>query len=303
MAYAGPIASLKDGASAVPRPTYTWIAGLRRFVTSSPLGMVAAAILVSMALVAIFAPQLAPYSPLNTDYAATQQPPSWQHLLGTDHLGRDLLSRIIHGTRITLTISAASVGVGASLGLIWGIASGYNGQWFDTTSQRLVEVLMSFPTLILAMLLLVSLGAGLVTIVVAVGISQVPLATRIVRSVVLSTKETSYVESARCVGATPLRIMIHYIAPQCVAPIMVVATVNLGAAIFAEAALSFLGIGVPPPRPSWGNMLGGVLAQSFNPPWWMVIFPGLAIALTVMAANLLGDGLRDFLDPRMRNSR
>jgi ABC-type dipeptide/oligopeptide/nickel transport system permease subunit len=210
---------------------------------------------------------------------------------------------MIYGARITLTVSVASVGVGASLGLIWGIASGYNGQRFDIVSQRLVEVLMSFPTLILAMLLLVSLGAGLLTVVVAIGISQVPLATRITRSVVLSTKETAYVEAARCMGATPLRIMIQYIAPQCIAPIMVVATVNLGTAIFAEAALSFLGVGVPPPTPSWGNMLGGVLAQSFDPPWWMVIFPGLAIAWTVMAANLLGDSLRDFLDPRMISTR
>ncbi len=170
-------------------------------------------------------------------------------------------------------------------------------------SQRLVEILMSFPTLILAMLLLVSLGAGLPTIVIAIGISQIPLATRITRSVVLSTKETSFIEAAQCVGATPLRIMMRHVAPQCFAPIMVVATVNLGAAIFTEAALSFLGIGVPPPTPSWGNMLGGVLAQSFNPPWCLVIFPGIAIALTVMAANLLGDALRDFLDPRMGNNR
>jgi peptide/nickel transport system permease protein len=165
-------------------------------------------------------------------------------------------------------------------------------------SQRLVEVLMSFPTLILAMLLMVSLGAGLTTVVIAIGISQVPLATRITRSVVLATKETSYVEAARCVGAGPARIMAQHIALQCVAPLLVIATVNLGAAIFAEASLSFLGVGVPPPTPSWGNMLGGVLAQSFDPPWWLVIFPGVAIAATIMAANLFGDGLRDFLDPR-----
>jgi ABC-type dipeptide/oligopeptide/nickel transport system permease subunit len=262
------------------------------------MGVISAIALVFVALVAIFAPQIAPYPPLETDYLATQAPPSAEHLLGTDHLGRDVLSRIIYGTRVTLTVSLASVGIGVALGMIWGIASGYSGNRFDMISQRLIEVLMSFPTLILAMLLMVALGAGLTTVVVAIGISQIPLATRITRSVVLTTKETPYVDAARCAGATPVRIMTQHIARQCVAPLLVIATVNLGAAIFAEASLSFLGIGVPPPTPSWGNMLGGVLAQSFDPPWWLVIFPGLAIALTIMAANLVGDGLRDILDPR-----
>ncbi len=133
----------------------------------------------------------------------------------------------------------------------------------------------------------------------AVGVTQIPLATRITRSVVLSVKQTQFVEAARCLGATPVRIMARQIAPQCVAPVAVVATLNLGTAIFAEAALSFLGVGVPPPTPSLGNMLGGVLAQSFQPPWWLVIFPGAAIALTVLAANILGDSLRDFLDPKL----
>jgi peptide/nickel transport system permease protein len=266
------------------------------------MGVVSAIALGIVALVAIFAPQIAPYPPLETDYMATQAPPSAEHWLGTDHLGRDVLSRIIYGTRVTLMVSLASVGLGVSLGMIWGVASGYSGQRFDMISQRLIEVLMSFPTLILAMLLMVALGAGLTTVVIAIGISQVPLATRITRSVVLSTRETPYVDAARCAGATPTRIMTQHIARQCVAPLLVIATVNLGSAIFAEASLSFLGIGVPPPTPSWGNMLGGVLAQSFDPPWWLVIFPGLAIALTIMAANLVGDGLRDILDPRTRQA-
>lgn len=295
-----PFARGRLGGPTARRNEGQYRSAVRRFVRSSTLGTVAAGFIVVVGLVAVLAPLLAPYPPLEADYAATQAAPSAQHLLGTDHLGRDTLSRIVFGTRVTLLVSIASVGLGASLGLVWGIAAGYLGQRFDIASQRLVEILMSFPTLILAMLLMVSLGAGLVTVVVAVGISQIPLATRIARSVVLSVKETSYVEAARCAGATPLRIMARHITPQCVAPIMVVATVNLGAAIFTEAALSFLGVGVPPPTPSWGNMLGGVLAQSFNPPWWMVLFPGLAIATTVMAANLLGDALRDFFDPRTR---
>lgn len=298
MAQAHPITVLSGSLDEAPRRGSAAMAAVRRFGRSAPLGLIAAVFLIAMGLVAIFAPQLAPYSPLETDYLATQAPPSPDHLLGTDHLGRDVLSRIIYGTRVTLMVSIASVGLGASLGMLWGVASGYLGQRVDMVSQRLVEVLMSFPTLILAMLLMVSLGAGLSTVVIAIGISQVPLATRITRSVVLATKETSYVEAARCVGAGPGRIMTQHIALQCVAPILVIATVNLGAAIFAEASLSFLGVGVPPPTPSWGNMLGGVLAQSFDPPWWLVIFPGLAIAATIMAANLFGDGLRDFLDPR-----
>jgi peptide/nickel transport system permease protein len=298
MAHAPSIAGLKKRDGAVDREELAAVAVVRRFWRSAPLGLGAAVVLIGIGVIAIFAPMLAPYSPLETDYLATQAPPSPEHLLGTDHLGRDVLSRIIFGTRVTLAVSIASVLLGAAVGMIWGITSGYSGQRFDMVSQRLVEVLMSFPTLILAMLLMVSLGAGLLTVVVAIGISQVPLATRITRSVVLTTKETAYVEAARCIGASPARIMVRHIALQCVAPLLVIATVNLGAAIFAEASLSFLGVGVPPPTPSWGNMLGGVLAQSFDPPWWLVIFPGLAIAATIMATNLFGDGLRDVLDPR-----
>jgi peptide/nickel transport system permease protein len=288
-----------DSMGAVPQAGRGNRTAIGRFWRAAPLGLVAAVVLGFLAFVAIFAPQLAPYEPLAADYLATQAPPSPEHLLGTDHLGRDVLSRLIHGTRVTLTVSLASVGLGAIAGLIWGIASGYSGGRFDMASQRVIEVLMSFPTLILAMLLMVSLGAGLVTVVIAIAVSQVPLATRLTRSVVLAAKETAYVEAARSIGATPAGIMTRHIARQCIAPMLVVGTVNLGSAIFAEASLSFLGVGVPPPTPSWGNMLGGVLAQSFDPPWWLVIFPGLAIALTIMAANLFGDGLRDFLDPKI----
>ena len=272
---------------------------LVRFLRSSPLGVVAAVLVVRAVVVAIFAAQVAPYDPLRNDYTAARQAPSPQHLLGTDNLGRDVLSRIIYGLRVSLIVSVASILLGVSLGVVWGVTSGYAAGTYDLLSQRLIEVLSSFPTLILAMLLSVGLGPGLGTVIVAVGVTQIPLATRITRSVVLSVKQTQFVEAARCVGASPVRIMARQIAPQCIAPVAVIATLNLGTAIFAEAALSFLGVGVPPPTPSLGNMLGGVLAQSFQPPWWLVIFPGAAIALTVLAANLLGDALRDFLDPKL----
>jgi ABC-type dipeptide/oligopeptide/nickel transport system permease subunit len=270
-----------------------------RFLRSSPLGTLAATILIAAVLAAILAHQIAPYDPLHNDYSVARQPPSLAHVLGTDSLGRDVLSRIIYGLRISLLVSIASIVLGVSVGTVWGITSGYIGGAYDLLSQRLIEVLTSFPTLILAMLLSVGLGPGLGTVIVAVGVTQVPLATRVTRSVVLSIKQTQFVEAARCIGASVPRIMFGQIAPLCIAPVAVVASVNLGSAIFAEAALSFLGVGVPPPTPSLGNMLGGVLAQSFQPPWWLVVFPGATIALTVLGANMLGDALRDYLDPKL----
>lgn len=274
--------------------------GIGRFVRLSPIGTVAAAVWILLLLMAIFAPQLAPYDPQEADYGAIRQAPSAAHLLGADDLGRDILSRLIFGARITLIVSISSVLIGDLLGFLWGVASGYLGGRFDLISQRVLDVLMSFPTLILALLLLVALGAGLTTVIIAIAVTRIPGATRVIRSVVLSVKENAYVEAARMVGVRPVALMLRHIAPQCLAPLIVIATLNLGAAIFAEAALSFLGLGIPPPAPSWGNMLGGVLAASFKPSWWLVVFPGLAITLAVMTANLLGDALRDFLDPKLR---
>lgn len=271
-----------------------------RFVRSSPIGAVGLLFWFVMLAIAIFAPQIAPYDPLDADYGAIRQGPTMRHLLGTDNLGRDVLSRIIFGFRITLIVSISSVLIGDFLGFIWGIASGYLGNRFDLISQRLVDVLMSFPALILALLLLVVSGAGLPTVIVAIAVTRIPASTRITRSVVLSVNQNAYIEAARCIGASHLRIMMRHVAPQVVAPILVVATLHLGAAIFAESALSFLGMGIPPPAPSLGNMLGGVLAAAFKPPWWLVVFPGLAITFAIMAANLFGDALRDFLDPKLR---
>ena len=274
--------------------------GLRRFARSSGLGAACAIFLLLVAGVAVFADRVAPYDPLRADYDAVRKPPGPQHWLGTDHLGRDTLSRLVYGARITLLVALSSVFLGDSVGFLWGLSSGYLGRRFDLVSQRLVEVLLSFPALILAVLLLTGLGAGVHTVVIAIAVTRVPLSTRMIRSVVLSIKELAYIDAARALGAAPLRIMPHHVAPQCLSPLLVVVSLNLGAAIFAESALSFLGVGVPPPAPSWGNMLGGVLAEAFRPPWWLVVFPGVAITLTIMAANLLGDSLRDFLDPRLK---
>lgn len=272
---------------------------LGRFLRHSPLGTVSAIFLAFIIVIGALAPWVAPYDPLAASYSATRQPPSLSHLMGTDHLGRDTLSRIIYGTRITMVVAVSSVLVGETLGFLWGVASGYLAGRFDRVSQRLIEVLMSFPSVILALLLLVGLGSGLPTVIIAIAVTRIPGTTRIIRSVALTVRELSYVEAAQALGAPPWRTMLRHVAPQCIAPMLVLISLNLGAAIFTEAALSFLGVGVPPPDPSWGNMLGGVLAEAFRPPWWLVVFPGLFLTLTIMATNLLGDALRDFLDPRL----
>lgn len=276
------------------------VGALHRFIRSSPIGGLAALIWLLLILMALFANTLAPFDPQEADYSAIRQAPTATHLLGADDLGRDVLSRIIYGARITLLVSISSVLIGDLIGFIWGVASGYLGRRFDLISQRVLDILFSFPSLILALLLLVAIGAGLPTVIIAIAVTRVPGSTRVIRSVVLSIKEAAYVEAARAVGVPTWRLMLRHIAPQCIAPLTVIATLNLGSAIFAESALSFLGLGIPPPAPSWGNMLGGVLAASFRPSWWLVIFPGLAITITIMAANLIGDALRDFLDPKLR---
>ncbi len=274
--------------------------GLLRFARSSPLGTAAGLFLIALALTALFADLLTPYDPLVTNYGISRLPPTADHLFGADNMGRDILSRIVYGARVSLFVALASVLIGDGTGLLWGVVSGYVGGRADLISQRVLDALLAFPGLILAMLLLVALGAGLPTIIFAIAVTRIPLSTRVLRSVALSTRNLAYVEAARTLGASPLRILLRHITPQCIAPFLVLVSANIGVAITTEAALSFLGIGVPPPTPTWGNMLGGVLAESFKPPWWLVVYPGLALTTTVLAANLFGDAVRDFLDPRLR---
>lgn len=292
--------------TAAPAPTAPeatparFLVGIARFVRWSPLTTAAGILLIVPIVLAIFAPQLAPYDPTLNQYQKLVQEPSTQHIMGTDKLGRDVFSRLLYGTRISLFVAFSAVILGEALGFLLGVATAYIGGRFDLVSQRLVDVLMSFPTLILAMLLMAGLGAGIATVIVAIAVTRIPGSSRIIRSVALSVKELNYVEAARVMGASHWRIMLRHIAPQCVAPLLIVFSLNLGAAIFAEAALSYLGVGVPPPTASLGNMLGEQNAQSFKPPWWLVVYPGLAITLIILAANLVGDGLRDFLDPRLK---
>jgi peptide/nickel transport system permease protein len=277
----------------------TW-EGIQSFVRTSRIGAAAAIFLLLLLLVALFADQVAPYHPLEADFRALRQAPSARHWLGTDNLGRDVLSRLVHGSRISLSVAIISTVLSKLLGVVWGIATGYLGGSFDLISQRIVDVLLAFPGIILSMLLLAALGGGFGTVVVAITLLGIAGTVRVIRSVVLSIKEMAYVEAARAIGVNNGRVMLRHIAPQCVAPALVLFSASLGGAIFAEAALSFLGLGIPQPNPSWGNMLGGVLANQFRPEWWLVIFPGLAITLTILAFNIVGDALRDHLDPKLR---
>jgi ABC-type dipeptide/oligopeptide/nickel transport system permease subunit len=270
----------------------------RRSPMSAFWGCVAAAIIV----MAIAAPLLAPKDPTRADFRHMTKPPSALNYFGTDQIGRDTLSRVIYGSRASLTVAAGAVLLGTTLGALWGLASGYFGGRFDIISQRIIEFLQSFPDLILAMAIAMALGAGMGTVIVAIAVTRIPFGGRVIRAVVLSLKELSYVEAARGLGASHMRMMARHILPQCIAPYLILATTHLGVAIIIEAALGFLGVGIPPPTPTWGNMLADSLNAGLVPPWWLVLFPGTAITLTVLAFNLLGDGIRDALDPRLRGA-
>jgi peptide/nickel transport system permease protein len=273
---------------------------IKRFIRTSPIGAISAAFLLLLVFVAIFAEQVAPYHPLEANFLALRQPPSPAHWMGTDNLGRDVLSRMIHGARISLFVAAVSTLLGQTIGLVWGILTAYLGRSFDLISQRIIDVLLAFPGIILAMLLLSAMGGGFGTVIIAITILSVAGTVRVIRSVVLSVKEMAYIEAARAIGASSGRVMFRHVAPQCIAPVLVLSSAALGGAIFSEAALSFLGLGIPQPQPSWGNMLGGVLADQFRPKWWLVLFPGIIITLTILTFNLVGDALRDHLDPRLQ---
>jgi peptide/nickel transport system permease protein len=276
--------------------------GLVNFVRRSPLsafwGLIAALIL----LMAISAPWIAPYPPLKADFRHMTKPPNAVHVMGTDQVGRDTLSRVIHGSRASLTVAFAAVLLGTLTGALWGLACGYFGGRFDLISQRLIEFMQSFPDLILAMAIAMALGPGIGTVIIAIAITRIPFGGRVIRAVVLSVKEMPFVEAARGLGASHLRLMFRHILPQCIAPFLILATAHLGVAIVIEASLGFLGVGIPPPTPTWGNMLSDALNSGLVPPWWLVFFPGVAITITVLAFNLLGDGIRDFLDPRLRGA-
>jgi peptide/nickel transport system permease protein len=275
---------------------------LRIFTWRSPMSAFWGCIAALIVMMAVAAPVLTPYDPLKSDFRAMSKPPTERHWFGTDQIGRDVLSRVVYGSRASLTVALGAVLFGTTLGALWGLASGFLGGRFDMISQRIIEFLQSFPDLILAMAIAMALGAGFGTVIIAIAVTRIPFGGRVIRAVVLSLKELSYVEAARGVGASKLRVMLRHILPQCIAPYLILATTHLGVAIVIEAALGFLGVGIPPPTPTWGNMLADSLNAGLVPPWWLVLFPGAAITVTVLAFNLLGDGIRDILDPRLRGA-
>lgn len=288
----GLIPNQQTGARKLLRP-------LAVFYQQSPVGAVSGVFLVLVILMAIAAPVFAPYHPLTADFTVMTESPDVSHPLGTDPLGRDTLSRIIYGARYTLIVAFAAVLLGTTSGAVLGVASAYLGGKFDLGVQRVLEVLQAFPDLILALLLMVALGPGLGTVILAIAVTRIPFGGRVVRSVALQVRELDYVTAARAVGVSSFRIMRLHVAPQCIAPYLVLATAHLGVAIIIEASLGFLGVGIPPPTPTWGNMLA-MQGNNLIPPWWLVVYPGVAITLIVLAFSLFGDGLRDYLDPRLR---
>lgn len=273
---------------------------LRTLAMRKPLGMAGLCIITVMGLVAVLAPVVSPHDPVQIYFGKSFTPPNSEFLLGTDNVGRDLLSRIIWGSRISLVVGIASVAVGATLGAFVGLASAYFGGTFDLLAQRLIDSLMAFPTLILGIAIVGVLGPSLTNVIAAIAFVMFPQAARVIRSVALSARRNLYIEAARAIGASNLRIMVGHLLPQCVAPFIIIATAEIGGAIVVEASLSFLGVGVPPPEPSWGGILAGAARRYAERAPWIGIFPGIAISMTVFGFNYLGDALRDILDPRLR---
>jgi peptide/nickel transport system permease protein len=279
----------------------TWTV-LARFCRKKPLGAAGGLIMLVIVLTAVFADQLQTYDPIATDAAHTLARPDAEHWLGSDHLGRDIYSRIVHGARVSLEVGIASTLVGSVLGGIIGLLSGYAGGKTDLIAQRVMDILQGLPLLVLALVMSAALGPSIENVVIAISIPIVPRAARVIRSSVLSIREMQYVEAARAIGLRHLRIAFRHILPNTMGPFIVLCTAQLGSAILVEAALSFLGLGVPEPYPSWGRMLSVSAAEYAQKAPWLVLFPGVAISLAVFGANLLGDALRDTLDPRLRGS-
>jgi peptide/nickel transport system permease protein len=276
---------------------------LYRFFGNSPLAMAALVVLALFVAFGVFAPLFAPQDPNAQELAARLQPPfSEGHVLGTDGLGRDVLSRLIYGSRISLVVGFTAVLLSAVLGIVVGLVSGYVGGWVDSLFMRIVDAWLAFPFLLLAIAIVAVLGRGLNNIVIALVITGWVLYARLVRGETLSLREREFVLSARGLGANPLSIMFRHILPNCMAPILVVATLEIGVVIVTEASLSFLGLGAAASEPSWGGMLSDGRAY-LTRAWWLATLPGLAIFAVVLAVNILGDGLRDALDPRHESIR
>lgn len=268
-----------------------------RRLASRRAAMFGLAVVAFFVLLALFAPWIAPYDPLQTSWAAIRKPPSAAHWFGTDEIGRDVLSRVIFGARASLAAGVVSVSIALSLGVPIGLLAGYAGRWPDALISRMTDAMLATPFLILAIALAAFLGPSLTNAMIAIGVSATPIFIRLTRAQVQSVKVEDYVEAARAVGNSHLRIAVRHILPNVVPPLIVQSTLAIAAAVIAEASLSFLGLGQQPPAPSWGSMLNTAKNYVENAPW-MAVWPGVSIFLLVLSFNLLGDGLRDALDPR-----
>ncbi len=277
-----------------------WLGVPLDFTRRRPLGAAGAAIVLVMLAVAITATVIAPYDPLAVDFGAMLAPPSLAHWLGTDAFGRDVLSRLIHGSRTAMIVGFAAAFLGATLGAVLGVASAYFGGRIALVLQRVMDVFISFPLIILALAMVAILGNNLPNLITAITIPMIPRAALVIRSSALSIREMPYVDAARAAGFGHARIILRHMLPNVMAPYLIMLTAFLGQAVLLEASLSFLGLGVQEPVPAWGLMLRGAAVQFAETAPWMAIFPGLAISLSVFAFNLFGDSLRDALDPRLR---
>ncbi len=282
-------------------PVLRSLGGFVRRIRRRPAAVFGLAVVAVFLLFALAAPLLAPHHPDRPDFTRALQGPSRDHWLGTDELGRDLLSRLIYGARISMLIGVISVSIGVGAGVPMGLVSGYYGGSVDNLLMRLTDIMLAFPSILLAILLVAILGAGLNNAMIAIGVVSIPVYTRLVRGSVLAVKEEDFVAAARAAGATDPRILRAHVLPQCVAPILVQSTLQVAAAILAAAGLGFLGLGAPPDVPEWGTMLSKGRTYVFSAPH-VTTFPGLAVVLVVLGFNLFGDGLRDALDPRLRGS-
>jgi peptide/nickel transport system permease protein len=271
------------------------------FVRRYPLGAIGALIMIAFVLTAIFADAITTYDPLTTNARTSLAPPGDLHTLGADFMGRDVLSRIIYGARISLAVGLGATALGCLIGMAVGLMSGFFGGWFDLIVQRLIDIMQSLPLLVMALVMAASLGPSLTNTIIAIAIPLVPNVARIIRSNTLSLREMPYVEAARAVGMSEVRIAIKHVLPNTLAPLIVLGTAQFGSAILVESALAFLGLGIPEPHPSWGRMLSESAAEYVRTAPWLVIFPGVAISVVVFGTNLLGDAIRDMLDPRQRS--
>lgn len=280
-------------------PPHAWQRAAR-LVRTHPLGATGGVVVLLLVAIAVLAPALSPYDPVAQDAERVLRSPGADHWLGADNLGRDIWSRIAFGARVSLGVGFVSVLLGSAVGALAGVAGGYYGRYTDAVLQQAADALLAFPTLVLALGIMAVLGTSTVNVILAIALVQAPRAARVVRSQALAVSGAEFVAAARIVGASSPRVILRHVLPHCVAPFLVISTSALGAAIVLEASLSFLGLGVPAPAPSWGGMLAGPGRDYFNEAPWMALWPGLAISLAVYGFNLLGDALRDALDPRQR---